>query len=173
MATLTAPAKPAAAKPATARPVPRWANRLAHAVPFMVLPSGVWRILLVAGVPLLAGDEPMHWWEYFYIPTLSLVTEGLGLLTLGLVRPWGERVPRWVPWLRGRTIPRPVAVVPAVLGGIGVLVFCWWALGGHGPGFHGSAWQLGILYACYAPLLLWGPAVLVLTAAYWVRRRPS
>lgn len=157
---------------ALARPVPRWANRLAHAVPLFLLPSGLWRILLVVGVPVLEIG-PASAWEYAYIPTLSVVTEGLGLLTLGLVKPWGERVPRWIPFLRGRTIPRLAATVPAVLGALGATLFSWWAFAGHGPVLIANDWQMAVLYVCYAPLLLWGPSVLAVTAAYWVRRRPS
>ena len=39
---------------------------------------------------------PVHvtGWEAVYVLGLSVVTEGLALLTLGLVRPWGERFPR-------------------------------------------------------------------------------
>jgi hypothetical protein len=33
----------------TERPVPRWAYRLAHAIPFLTLPSGLWRLGLVFG----------------------------------------------------------------------------------------------------------------------------
>jgi hypothetical protein len=35
------------------------------------------------------------------------------ILTLGLVVPWGERVPRWVPRAGGRAIPVALAAVPA------------------------------------------------------------
>ena len=35
------------------------------------------------------------------------------VLTLGLVLPWGERVPRWVPRIGGRAIPVPLVTVPA------------------------------------------------------------
>ena len=33
----------------TERPVPVWAYRLAHAIPFLTLPSGLWRLGLVFG----------------------------------------------------------------------------------------------------------------------------
>ncbi|WP_280235285.1 hypothetical protein [Nocardia cyriacigeorgica] len=37
------------------------------------------------------------------------------LATIGLIRPWGERYPRWMIGLAGKRIPPMVAVVPAVL----------------------------------------------------------
>ena len=39
-----------------------------------------------------------------------------GTLCLGLIYPWGERVPRWCPPLGGRKIP---TFLPLVLGGVG------------------------------------------------------
>ena len=36
-------------------------------------------------------------WESVYVLSLSLITEAVALLTLGLVRPWGERAPAWIP----------------------------------------------------------------------------
>jgi len=51
-----------------------------------------------------------------YVLGLAVATECLALLTLGLVRPWGERLPYWLPYCGGRAI-RPMAVVfPAALG---------------------------------------------------------
>lgn len=80
--------------PTGRKPVPRWAVRVAHAIPLCVLPSGLWRVALVLG---LAGyNTDYHWavWERPYVIGLSVVSEGLALLALGLVRPWGEVVPR-------------------------------------------------------------------------------
>jgi hypothetical protein len=38
-----------------------------------------------------------------------------GVLTIGLIRPWGERFPRWVPGAAGRPVPIAVAAVPGGL----------------------------------------------------------
>src|SRR6185437_3163555 len=37
------------------------------------------------------------------------------VLTIGLIRPWGERFPRWVPVVAGRPVPIAVAAVPGGL----------------------------------------------------------
>ena len=56
--------------------------------------------------------------------SLGLRLAGLGLatasclgvlLTWGLIRPWGERFPRWAVGLAGRRVPIDVAVIPALV----------------------------------------------------------
>ena len=104
----------------TAQPVPRWANIAAHLTVLTTLPSGLWRIPIALGfsMGMLDDGRPihMHGWESVYVVGLSVVAEGAALLTLGLVRPWGERVPGWFPVIRGRRIPPMAVVVPAALG---------------------------------------------------------
>ncbi|MFB9239183.1 hypothetical protein ACFFWC_27240 [Plantactinospora siamensis] len=160
------------------RPPAPWTVRLAHLIPLLALPSGLWRVALVAGVPLglLAGGVPArtHGAESAQIIGLSMFSEALALLSLGLVRRWGEVVPGWVPLLGGRRIP-PYAVVTAA--GVGsVLLMLTWAyatMNFFGPnvdlGFAGP-WGEALLVACYLPLHLWGPALLALTWAYHRRR---
>ncbi|MEW1613397.1 MULTISPECIES: hypothetical protein [unclassified Streptomyces] len=80
----------------------------------MVLPSGLWRIALVLGHPagyMGAGFEPFTTaGAKVWMPALSQACELVALLTIGLVRPWGEVVPRWIPLLGGRQV-RPMAAV--------------------------------------------------------------
>ncbi|MGW3012278.1 hypothetical protein ACWC9R_26090 [Streptomyces sp. NPDC001219] len=165
--------------PVVPRPV-RWA---AHAVPLMLLPSGLWRCAVAFGVPSgFAVSHPLHQsnfpgWMSLYLIGLSLVAEGLGLLTLGLVRPWGERVPRWVPVPGGRNVPVLAAVVPASLGAAAVTVitvvssFGWEQEMADPAAPRGAAAWL--MTACYLPLLAWGPLLGWVTVAYWRRRRSS
>ncbi len=86
----------------TGRPASRPATVIAHLIPLTVLPAGVWRIVLGFGVPMgfaraaLERDDMPGWGTVSTI-FLSVLTECLALLSLGLVRPWGEVVPRWVP----------------------------------------------------------------------------
>ncbi|MEU5955016.1 hypothetical protein [Streptomyces sp. NPDC047525] len=153
--------------------VPRWAVIAAHAVPLATLPSGLWRIALVAGLPV--ADEPVRGWaEVLYVLGLSVVSEGLALLTLGLVRGWGEVVPGWVPLLGGRRVRPLAAVVPALLGAAGLFAIMGWfayaQYAGLGPGVTGSAAKETVLVACYAPLVLWAPLLVAVTAAYYRRR---
>ncbi|MFE2288382.1 hypothetical protein ACFXDJ_29975 [Streptomyces sp. NPDC059443] len=161
--------------------VPRWANRMAHAVPVAVLPSGLWRMAMAVGIPVgFSGQLAKDWQPGLetssYITLLTLFTEGLALLTIGLVRPWGETVPRWIPILAGRRIPTWAAVVPATLGACAVTALSLQMFWGGAPADVGgseapqgaAAW---IMNACYVPMLLWGPLLFVVTVAYYLRRR--
>jgi hypothetical protein len=158
--------------------VPPWVRWTAHTVPLLTLPSGLWRIAFGLGLPVgvtgeVADDVPG--WTTLYAIALSLFAEGLALLTLGLVQRWGEVVPRWVPRLGGRRIPVLVAAVPAALGAAALTwISVGSALGWNDPasaveGFPEGGWAI-LMTACYAPLLLWGPLLAVVTAAYVVRR---
>src|SRR5262245_26302810 len=76
----------------------RWADVVAHLIPLTVLPSGLWRVALAFGLGVGAvGTAPPVGGERVYIVCLSLVSEGAALLSFGLVRPWGEVLPRWLP----------------------------------------------------------------------------
>ncbi|QEV19806.1 hypothetical protein [Streptomyces alboniger] len=155
--------------------VPRWAALAAHAVPWTTLPSGLWRVALVAGLPV-AAQEQHGAGEAVYILLLSLVSEGLALLTLGLVRQWGEVVPGWVPVLGGRQVRPLAAVVPALLGAAGLFGLMGWAfyaqIAGLGAeaGVTDSTAQTALLVFCYVPLIAWPPLLTAVALAYYRRR---
>jgi hypothetical protein len=163
----------------TEHPVPRWADRLAHAIPFMVLPSGLWRLGLVAGSSmgtLDASGRPAHLHgigDSVYIVCLTLFSEAVALTAFGMVRQWGEVVPRWIPWLGGRRVAPRAAIIPATLGSLALIGICTFGFRGL---FTGSVSPFAtdgaqaLMLSCYAPLNLWGPALLVLTWAYYRRR---
>lgn len=158
------------------------AVRIAHAIPLCVLPSTLWRLPLVFGgfSALYAWNPPLPMGERLYVLSLSVVAETLALLSLGLVRPWGERLPRWVPLLGGRRVPVLAAVIPAGVGAFLVTVLCLY--GGLNAVFHWvgplepqngpplNALEQAWLYVCYVPLVAWGPLLAVLTVAYYRRR---
>ncbi|MGW0906908.1 hypothetical protein [Streptomyces sp. NPDC002853] len=153
--------------------VPRWAVIAAHAVPLATLPSGLWRVALVAGLPV--ADMPVEGWgEMIYVLGLSVVSECLALLTLGLVRGWGEVVPGWIPLLGGRRVRPLAAVVPALLGAAGLFLITGWfvyaAYAELGSGVTDSAAKQTLLMVCYVPLLLWAPLLVAVTVAYYRRR---
>ncbi|TQF01512.1 hypothetical protein E6W39_03705 [Kitasatospora acidiphila] len=120
-------------------------------------------------------DKTYNWWEIApYAFTLSTVSECLALLSIGLVRGWGEVVPGWVPVIGGRRVPLAAAIVPATLGGLvltGVLVE--WSLGILGviPGLHYTdGWWRVLAVCCRSLLVQWGRLLLAVTYAYWARR---
>ncbi|MFI1968476.1 hypothetical protein [Streptomyces cinnamoneus] len=164
--------------------VPRSIRWAAHAAAWSLLPSGLWRCAIAFGMPSGFGEgTPLHesnfpGWTSLNLIALSVFAECLGLLTLGLVQPWGERVPPWVPLLGGRKVPVLAAVVPAALGAAAVTVITSMAACGGWSGEMaaddapkgGSAW---LMTACYVPLLAWGPLLAVVTVAYYRRRRAT
>ncbi|WP_208765808.1 hypothetical protein [Streptomyces calvus] len=153
--------------------VPRRIVLAAHAVPLVTLPSALWRLALAAGVPVseVSVDSAP---QALYIVCLAVFSEVLALLTLGLVRPWGEVVPRWVPLLGGRAVRPLAAAVPAVLGGVVLAVLLSWAFYRHttavGLEGTGATAQYALLLVCYIPLLAWPPLLITVTVAYHRRR---
>lgn len=165
----------AAAEAAAAAPVPRWAVRIAHIIPLLTLPSGLWRVALAVGISagvtqsaydaLTAGSGAV-----WYLLGLSVLSEALALLALGLVRPWGVVPPRWLPILGGRRM-RPWAVVLTAGTGSAALialwtptVLSWWS--NSAP--RGGMTETGhvVIGLLYVPLIAWGPLLAVLTVAY-------
>lgn len=187
-----APAAPALAAPPTGRrtvpsagivpPAGRAMRAVAAAAALTVLPSGLWRIAIALGWDSGFGEGALHPSEFpgatsFYLIALSVFAELLGLLALGLVRPWGEALPHWVPLLGGRRIPTAMAVIPASLGALAVTLitvqgaFSWNAPDNMGAPAAPDGDKYWIMTATYVPLLLWGPLLAVVTVSYYLRRR--
>ncbi|MFE7185535.1 hypothetical protein [Streptomyces erythrochromogenes] len=165
-------------------PPPRWAVRAAHVAAWSTVPSGVWRVALVLGVPVgvMEREEFLAAFPHnspliglAYVRVIGAVAEAASYLTLGLVRPWGEVVPRWMPLLGGRPVDHRIAILAASLGAFAV-TFMWWVLllGGlltspsPDPGI--SAGET-LFAAAYAPLLLWGPLLAAVTWSYHRRHK--
>ncbi|MEU9677431.1 MULTISPECIES: hypothetical protein [Streptomyces] len=137
------------------------------------------------GLPSPRGRTRIGFGERLHVPSLSIASGLLAFTAIGLIARWGEVFPRWVPYLGGRQVPRWAAVVPAAIGAtVLTLVFTvlFIVTGIRGttirgdelpadfPGEAGgreSAW----FSLRYAPLVLWGPLMVVLTVAYHQRRR--
>lgn len=179
---MTAAARPAPVPPVpsgTARPVPRWADRVAHLVPLTVLPSGLWRIALGIGVPVgfPEGDGMVDFPHPIgtpYVFALSILSECLALLTIGLVRPWGEVFPRWLPLVGGRDVPVAFAVGAASLGAVAVTLIGFsaatnWSDEMSAPESPDGAAEW-VMTAAYAPFLAWGPLLAIVTVHYFLRR---
>ncbi|WP_216209375.1 hypothetical protein [Amycolatopsis aidingensis] len=163
--------------------VPRWAKVAAYAAALSTVPSCLWRIALGLQVPLGFTEAELRALDIpgsgtAYVFGLSVLAQGFALLTLGLVQRWGETIPRWVPALGGRRIPPLAAIIPALLGAVAVTVMIGqWALSWGDPSadmpnvalVQDGAYSV-LMTACYAPLLLWGPLLAVVTVHYRRRR---
>lgn len=94
-------------------------------------------------------------------------------LTIGLIRPWGEVFPRWMPGLAGRRVPIAAAAVP---GGVIAVTLIFTAIpmlitfGRQGP-------VEGIVGALTFPCWYWGPTLALAVWGYVAHRirtdRPS
>ena len=137
-------------------------------------------------IPLGMGEEQFRYSQengLLISGALSLGTFVLvgAVLMLGLVQRWGEVFPRWMIGLAGRPVPIKLAIVPAslasvllIVGGIGIwsglpqMVANAAAAGSEGTGLIGEIiFQVG-------PTLLfpvWGLALAVATMGYYYRRR--
>jgi hypothetical protein len=165
---------------------PHWAVVAAWLVPLVVLPSSIWRITVVWFAPPEGGgrDDLPAWLPIeLWVVVLSIGSELLASLAFGLVARWGEIFPRWVPGLGGRRVPTPVAVVPAALGAALLTVVTTTGAVMNAQGLNVRGEPLPDDYplhlrdleglvsvAAYAPLVLWGPLLAVLTLAYCRRR---
>lgn len=163
----------------THRPVPRWAELLAHIIPLLTLPSGIWRLAVAFGFSMgMLNDagqpEYLRGWAAVYVATISVLSEAIALTAFGLVRPWGEVAPRWLPLIGNRPVHPLAAVIPATVGSIALILI--WTVGfwdvwsGQAADTMADPLWATVFAICYAPLNLWGPLLLVLTWAYHRRR---
>lgn len=141
------------------------------------LPYTVARASWLTPWPLLApsdvnlADLPM-----VLLTGLSLGAAMLagGVLTLGLILPWGRRFPRWMGGLGGRAVPVPLAVVPAsivaalfTVGGADLVLS---VLDGEiGDGSLAQILELALVF----PFWLWGPLLGLAAWGYVMDRRDA
>ncbi len=98
--------------------------------------------------------------------SLGLAAIGGSVLTFGLIRPWGEVWPRWIPVLRGRQVPAKVPTTIGLLVGATITVagrsFVQMVL--QDPV---SEWWMLLMF----PFPVWGPLLIAASIAYYLRRR--
>ena len=125
-----------------------------------------------------SGQESGTWISGLFLATFGLVG---AVLMLGLVQRWGEVFPRWMIGLAGRRVPIALAVVPAslvsvllIVGGIAI----WSGLAQMvakmvAAGFKGTEINGQIIFGVGPTLLfpVWGAALAVATLGYYYRRR--
>ena len=155
-------------------------RRAAHAAALTALPSGLWRVALALGMPM--GYAPRAARELFDVPGagaaymmgLSLLLEGLALLTLGLVKPSGERVPAWVPLAGERRLNPTAVALSAGTGSVALTLLwvpfavLWWFTPGDAALDETARTAVGLVYL---PLAAWGPLLGVVALSYHHRHR--
>lgn len=171
--------------PPAAGPVQPWAAAACWAAFLCPLPSVAWRVAMLAGADVGFGRAGLYRASaggFTYVVVLELIQVGAALACLGLCRPWGERLPRWVPGVGGRAVPHRL---PVIVGGAGNLLLyliiyevtasftlallrdppSWTPVEGMGPS------QLVVFCLCYGPMLVWPVALTIGLVGHWRRHR--
>lgn len=163
-----------------------WARVATWLCLLLPLPSVAWRLAMLLGADVGFADAGMFRGERgpsIYVLALNGTEIVVGLACLGLVRPWGERIPHAVPGVGSRTIHR---LLPTAMAGAGnALMYAIWlrllasfvpvwlgARDGWAPDRGMDGGERALLLACYIPFLLWPLAITVAIIGYWRRRRP-
>ncbi|NUO59436.1 MAG: hypothetical protein HOV71_21515 [Hamadaea sp.] len=144
----------------------RWAVYVAATTPLVYT---VFRFLWIFNVGLGgvdSSDIPEFKSDGAFWVGLALGTAAAigAILTVGLIRPWGERFPRWMIGLAGKRVPIKLATVPAVA--VGIMAFV------ATPGVF--AFQGADAVREVSPMLfwpLWGVALVLAAIGYHLRRR--
>lgn len=157
----------------------RWVLRHRRAITIVAaccaLPYTFARLTWLTPWPLLAPEGlDLATTPMVLLTGLSLGAAMLagGVLTLGLILPWGRRFPRWMAGIGGRPVPIAFAVVPASVvsalftaGGIDLVLSVQ-----DGELGDGSAAQILELVLVF-PFWLWGPLLGLATWGYAMARR--
>ena len=143
------------------------------------------RYAWAAGIPLGMTEEYLRqgqadgrWISGAFLATFGVVG---GLLMLGLIQRWGERFPRWMIGLAGRRVPISLAVVPAALASVllvvgGIVISAGTAQMANNAavaGVNGAKVTEAIIIQVGPTLLfpVWGAALAVAALGYYFRRR--
>jgi hypothetical protein len=163
----------------------RWGRIAVYVAMVAPIFYAITRYAWALGFPLgLIGDQFRLGQEMgTWVGGLSLATFGLvgAILMLGLVQHWGEVFPRWMIGLAGRRVPIGLAVIPAsivavllIVGGIGIWAGLPQLVAGMSASGATDSESIGAIIFQLGPTLLfpvWGVALAVATLGYYYRRR--
>jgi hypothetical protein len=158
----------------------RWGRIAVYVAMLVPIIYAVTRYAWVLGIPLgismehlRAGQESGIWISGLFLANFGLL--GAAIM-LGLVQRWGEVFPRWMVGLSGRRVPIALAVVPAsivsvllIVGGISI-----WS--GYDQMVDAAVASEQDFWIVVGPTLLfplWGAALAAATLGYYFRRRGS
>jgi hypothetical protein len=158
----------------------RWgrvATYIAMSVPVIY---AITRFAWALGIPLGISDEFLREGQEIGMWTSGLALAAFGLvgavLMLGLVQRWGEVFPRWMIGVAGKRVPIALAVVPASIVSVLMIVggIAMWS--GYaqivGQSVAGGTADVGFIGALPTALFpVWGVALALATLAYYYRRR--
>lgn len=156
----------------------RWGRIAVYVSMVAPIIYAVTRYAWALGIPLGMTEAYLHQGQEkgLWVSGLFLATFGLvgALLSLGLVQRWGEVFPRWMPGLGGRQVPIALAVVPASIVSVLLIVGGIAIAGGYAALAAGATATEQSILIVVGPTLLfpvWGAALAVGTLGYYYRRR--
>jgi hypothetical protein len=156
----------------------RWGRTAVYVAMVVPVLYALTRYAWALGVPLgmseehlRSGQESGTWISGLFLATFGLV--GAALM-LGLVQRWGEVFPRWMVGLAGRRVPIALAVVPASIASVLLMVggiSIWSGMAEMAENAAATGEDVGIAVGPAALFLVWGAALAVATLGYYYRRR--
>ncbi|WP_257351371.1 hypothetical protein [Pseudalkalibacillus decolorationis] len=159
----------------------KWITYIAVLAP---IPYAITRYAWALGIPL--GVDPGFLQDFSSVNPMHHITEWVfgsiciagGLLTLGLIRKWGEVFPLWFPLIRGKRVPILLAVIPATCVAIAVtaagFVFTFSFIAVKLQLMPTDGILVSQIWGAVGPMLLWVPwgvALGLATISYYYRRR--
>jgi len=156
----------------------RWGRIAVYVALVVPVLYALTRYAWALGFPLGISDEVLRlgqargeWISGLFLATFGLV--GAALM-LGLVQRWGEVFPRWMVGLAGRRVPIALALVPAeivsvllIVGGIAI----WSGYAQMAETAAASGQDALIVVGPTTLFPLWGAALAVAALGYYYRRR--
>ena len=156
----------------------RWGRIAVYAAMAVPVFYAVTRYAWALGIPLGISDESLRlgqergtWTSGLFLATFAFV--GAALM-LGLVQRWGEVFPRWMIGIAGRPVPIALAVVPAsivsvllMVGGIAI----WSGMNQMAANAAATGQDLGVVVGPVALFPVWAVSLAVATLGYYYRRR--
>lgn len=160
--------------------VSRWEYRIAHLIPWLLVPSGLWRIALGIGIPVgftgeLAKLYAAPGWITPYVFALTLVTELAALSAFAFVQRWGVVIPSGLPF-GGKRWPVWLVIVAGVIEVVIVASMTWtMASTWDGPENMGDpdapqGAARVVMTITYLPAIAWAPLLAILVVSYALRR---
>jgi hypothetical protein len=120
---------------------------------------------------LRRGQASGEWTSGLFLATFVLV--GAALM-LGLVQRWGEVFPRWAIGLAGKRVPVALAVIPAAIVSVLLMVAgitIWSGYDQMADAAVGSGQDVVVVVGPTLLFPVWGAALAVATLGYYYRRR--
>jgi hypothetical protein len=141
---------------------------------FYALTRFAWALGIPLGITeehLRSGQESGMWTSGLFLATFGLVG---AILTLGLVQRWGEVFPRWMIGLAGRRVPISLALVPALIVSVLLMVggiATWFGYHQMVVAAEAIGQDIGIVVGPVTVFPVWSVSLAVAALGYYYRRR--